>query len=348
MTDHQYRPQRNWGARFRDVMYQDMRLVILENELLRIGVLAGKGSDIVELNYKPLDMDFVWLAPGGIRNPVPWAATSPDDRAAFRENYPGGWQEIFPSGGHPSTHDGAAYSQHGEVFNVPWDVTVVDDTENAIALRFTIRTRKSPCLIEKTIRLQRGTAGFRIEERLRNESPVPVRAMWGHHITFGPPFLTPGCRIRLPDGITAQPHPEPVAPAGRRVSGTTPFQWPVDPGNGTDFSVIPDPGTPSDLLYLTGFPGDRAWYEVIHPEKALGFRVEWDGRHMPFLWYWQEFGGTTGYPWYGRNYNIGLEPFSSAPSRGLAEAVANGSALTLQPGEERRFWLEASVLDVVE
>jgi hypothetical protein len=66
---------------------------------------------------------------------------------------------------------------------------------------------------------------------------------------------------------------------------------------------------------------------------------------MPFVWYWQEFGGTTGYPWYGRNYNVGLEPFSSAPSLGLAEAAANGSALTLEPGEERRFWLSMNVID---
>src|SRR5688572_28633563 len=122
MTDQQYRPQRNWGARIREVMYQGLRMVILENEILRIGVLAGKGADIVELNYKPRDMDFIWLAPGGVRNQVTYAATAPDNRATFRENYPGGWQEIFPSGGMPSSYDGANHNQHGEVFNVPWDV----------------------------------------------------------------------------------------------------------------------------------------------------------------------------------------------------------------------------------
>lgn len=273
-----------------------------------------------------------------------YAAASPDNRAAFRENYPGGWQEIFPNGGMPSSLDGADHGQHGEVFNVPWDVTVIDDSEENVAVRFSVRTRKVPCLIEKTLRIDRRTAAFHIDERLRNESAVPIHAMWGHHITFGPPFLRSGCRIRLPDGITAQPHQEPVAPIGRRASGSETFQWPIDPGNGTDFSLIPDRETASELLYLYGFPGETAWYEVIRPQDDLGFRVEWDAREMPFLWYWQEFGGTTGYPWYGRNFNVGLEPFSSAPSLGLAEAVANGSALTLQPGEDRHFWLRASVL----
>ena len=69
---------------------------------------------------------------------------------------------------------------------------------------------------------------------------------------------------------------------------------------------------------------------------------------MPYLWYWQEFGASEGYPWYGRHYNIGLEPFSSYPTDGLAEAVANGSALVWRPRAQRRFALRASVYQVGE
>ena len=39
-----------------------MRAVSLENELLRVGVLADKGTDVFEFNYEPRDMDFVWRA----------------------------------------------------------------------------------------------------------------------------------------------------------------------------------------------------------------------------------------------------------------------------------------------
>ena len=66
---------------------------------------------------------------------------------------------------------------------------------------------------------------------------------------------------------------------------------------------------------------------------------------MPYLWFWQEFGGSTGYPWHGRNYNIGLEPFSSYPSYGLAEAVRNNTALHLESGQERKFWLRMKVFE---
>ena len=91
-----YRPQRNWGARIHDYTVQGMRLVIIENEFLRMGVLAGKGADLVELNYKPRDVDLIWLAPAGVRNAVQHAVTHPETRGAFEEIYVGGWQTMFP------------------------------------------------------------------------------------------------------------------------------------------------------------------------------------------------------------------------------------------------------------
>jgi hypothetical protein len=340
--------QRNWGARIRDLTYQGLRLIVLENETLRIGTLPGKGTDVVELNYKPRDLDFVWLAPGGIRNPTSYLSTSPDPLAAYLDYYPGGWQEVFPSGGAPSEYAGARFGQHGEVFALPWAVTVVEDTQDEVAVTFDVRAQKVPCAISKTIRLASVATGFSLEERLVNESPVNVRATWGHHIAFGPPFLRPGCRIRLPDGLSAMPHPDATAPGGRRVANIEPFTWPEGPGSDggvVDFSRVPERGARSDLFYLHGFRDGRGWYEVLDEDRGIGCRIEWDARAMPYLWYWQEFGATTGYPWYGRNFNIGLEPFSSYPTNGIAEAVANGTALQLEPGSENTFWLSMSVVD---
>lgn len=348
MTNRGTPAQRNWGARIRDYTWQGMRLLVLENEMLRVGVLAGKGADIVELNYKPRDLDLVWLAPNGVRNPADSGGMFRDPLATFVETYPGGWQEVFPNGGAPSSHAGAQYGQHDEVFALPWEVEVVEDTEEHVGVRFTVRTHKVPCVIEKTLWMTESEPAFRIEERLTNHGAVPVQAMWGHHITYGPPYLRPGSRIRLPEGVRVLPHGEAIAPGGRRIANDEPFAWPVargEDGLEVDLSVVPDRDTPSDIAYLTGFPNDIAWYEIVDPGSGLGSRIEWDAARMPYLWYWQEFGATTGYPWYGRNYNIGLEPFSSFPTNGLAAAVENGSALVVQPNETLAFWMSMAVLD---
>ncbi|CAA9550497.1 MAG: hypothetical protein AVDCRST_MAG73-2826 [uncultured Thermomicrobiales bacterium] len=346
MTFPGHRPQRNWGPRVREDLSHGLRLVTLENERLRVGVLAGKGADVVEFNYKPRDLDFAWLTAGGVRDPRSYLSTSADPLATFLDAYPGGWQEVFPNGGAPSTYLGARFGQHGEVSALPWDARLAEDGEDAVAVAFTVRTQKTPYAIEKRLRLVAGEPTLYLDEAITNESGVPLRAMWGHHLAFGRPFLDETCRIRLPGGATVIPHDSPIDPRGRRVVAGRRSAWPLAPAAGggeVDLSRLPPRGEASEIVYVTGFA--EGWYEIEHPAKGVGIRVEWDATQMPYLWYWQEFGASEGYPWYGRHYNIGLEPFSSYPTNGLAEAVENGTALAFGPGETRRFWLRATVYE---
>jgi hypothetical protein len=343
---NRHRAQRNWGARILEYEHKGMRVVFLENEKLRVGVLVDKGTDVIEFNHKPTDTDFVWLAPGGVRNPASYLSTAQDPLATFLDYYPGGWQEIFPNGGTPSSYLGTSFGQHGEISNLPWDYRIVEDGEEAAAVRFSVRTQKTPYLLEKLLRLRSGEGGIQFEETLTNESAVHLRAMWGHHIVFGRPFLEGGCRVRMPEGATVVPHDEPIDPDGRRVRGSESYSWPLAAGESgaeVDLSVLPAWGTPSEIVYIKDL--SEGWYEIDNPKKDLGFRVEWDVRQMPYLWFWQEFGASRSYPWYGRNYNIGLEPFSSFPTNGIEEAIENGTALSIGPSETLRFSLRADVLE---
>jgi hypothetical protein len=281
-----------------------------------------------------------------VRNPTSYLSTAPDPLATFLDYYPGGWQEIFPNGGAPSSYLGARFGQHGEVSNLPWDYHIVEDGEQSVAVRFSVRTQKTPFLLQKTLRLRSGDSGIRFAETLTNESAVHMRAMWGHHIVFGRPFLEEGCRVRVPEGATVVPHEGPIDPDGRRVRGGDNYSWPVvagESGAEVDLSVLPAWGTPSEIVYIKDLP--EGWYEIDNPKRDLGFRVEWDVRQMPYLWFWQEFGASRFYPWYGRNYNVGLEPFSSFPTNGIEEAVENDSALSVGPSETLGFALRAEVLE---
>lgn len=346
MTYRRHRPARNWGARLHEITWFGLRAVVLENELLRVTVLVDKGGDVAEFCYKRRDMDFVWLTPEGLRNPRDVAGAADDDVAAFLDHYEGGWQEVLPNGGAPSTYRGAALAQHGEVAGLPWDADIVADDPGEVAVRLSVRARRLPLRVTKTFRLISGEPELLIEEELTNESGVAVDVMWGHHIVFGAPFLRPGHRIRLPGGVKVIPHEIALNPEGRRVRTGGPYAWPTVPGEAggeIDLGVVPDYGEPSDVLYLTGLPA--GWYEIVDPEAVLGLRVRWDESVLPNLWLWQELGASRGHPWWGRAYVVGLEPFAGYPTNGLAEAVENGSALTLQPHETRPLWLRASVLD---
>jgi len=318
-----------------------MRALSLENELLRVSVLIDKGCDVFEFLYKPQDLDFVWFTANGFRNP---RVVSPGEPAGpFINSYGGGWQEVLPNGGAPSYHAGASYGQHDEVALLPWDFELVEDSEQAVIVRMSVACLRAPLRLVKELRLEAGSARLEVSELVANESATHVSFMWGQHLVYGAPFLTPGARITLPDGVEGIPHAHSPTAAPRRVAPER-FRWPhacSPDGDPVDLAVLPDESGSSDIVYLTGFPED-AWYEVTC--RNTGLRVGWDARVMPYLWFWQEFHGTADYPWYGRHWNIGLEPFSSYPTNGLADAVANGTALALAGCAQQSFSFFAEVI----
>ncbi len=313
---------RNWGCRMKtDLHVRGWRAASLENELLRVTVLPEKGSDIIEFLHKPTDMDFCWFTDVGLRR-------ADEARGAhFIDQYAGGWNEVFPNGGPDSEYRGARYTQHQEVAVLPWEAVVAEDTPERVTLQLTVRTVRSPFRAVKRLTLVRGEARLYLEEEITNEGRVEHHAMWGHHLAYGAPFLEPGCRVEMPPGTRVIPHP-----GGEAVA------WPD--GAAHDLSIIAERGAPSGICYLQVPEG---YYRLVHPGRGLAAEVRWDAGALPYCWFWQEYGATEGYPWYGRHYNIGLEPFSSYPTNGLAEAVQNGSALLFQPGETKRLRLSVSV-----
>jgi hypothetical protein len=338
--------QRNYGARVREFSWLDTPALALENEKLRLGLWTGRGSEVFEFLYKPLDIDLIWIAATGFRDAATRNALSEasDSLSGFLNNYGGGWQEVLPNGGAPSTHAGASYALHGDIGQLPWTYELLEDKPGEVKVVLSVRSARAPLLVTKQVALASGSARVEFQERVTNESDVVVRFMWGHHLAYGFPFLAPGARIALPAETHGFRDPADLWPVRRIADGH--FTWPeaASPdGEPVDLSVLPEIGAPCEMVYLTDF-GGAAWYELSG--DALKLRVEWDARVMPYLWFWQEFGATDGYPWYGRHWNVGLEPFSSFPGAGLETAVANGTALTLGPRASLEFWMTVEVAEL--
>src|SRR5439155_22349819 len=125
------------------------------------------------------------LSPGGPRRPHAVAPAGADPLGRFADLYPGGWQEVLPSGGAPSSHLGAEHGQHGEFHLLPWDYALLRDDEREVEVGFAAAGAKSPFRMEKSARLSTGEARLELCEVLVNESPQALPLMWGHHIGFG-------------------------------------------------------------------------------------------------------------------------------------------------------------------
>ncbi|MEA4906494.1 MAG: aldose 1-epimerase [Anaerolineaceae bacterium] len=314
-----------------DYTYKGLRVAFLENDLLRVGILLDKGADVFEFTYKPRDLDFLWQSP--IPMQKPFVATSALPEGAFHDYYYGGWQEVLPSAGWASEpYLGTFQGLHGEVSLLPFEASLVEDDPQRVSLRTRVRMYRSPLALERTLTLERGKAALLVHEKLVNESGSEFAIMWGHHPALGAPFLDETCVVRAPAG-KVEVHP--FHPNGLWQPGGD-YDFPNVPNRHTgaleDITRVRSRETKSvDVVFFKEL--QEGWYTVTNTGKGVGFGMAWDASLFRYLWMWQVYGGHDDYPWYGRTYNIALEPFTSYPPAGIHNAIRNGSALVLQPGQ---------------
>jgi hypothetical protein len=314
-----------------DYTYKGMRVAFMENEAIRVGILLDKGADVFEFTYKPRDTDFLWQSPIEMRKP--YVATSALPEGAFHDYFYGGWQEVLPSAGWASEpYLGVSQGLHGEVSLLPFEAAVLEDEPSRVALRTHTRLYRSPLSLERVMSLERDKAALFIQERLVNESDSEFAIMWGHHPSFGTPFLSEKCVVQAPA--------RKVEVLSYHPNGL----W--EPGGDYDFPMVPNRRT-GKLQDITRVPAkdtcsvdvvffkelEEGWYGISNEEQGLGFGMAWDKSLFKYLWMWQVYGGHNDYPWYGRTYNCALEPFTSYPPAGISNAIKNGSALVMKPAE---------------
>ncbi|MGB9642178.1 MAG: DUF4432 family protein [Candidatus Ratteibacteria bacterium] len=319
------------------------KILYMENELLRIGILVDKGTDIVEFLYKPVDIDFMWRSPFPLyRQGFP--ETIHGKLGKFIDYYPGGWQECFPNAGRPCEYKGADIGLHGEVATLPWEFEILENSIKLLKIKFWVRTLRTPFYLEKILTLKSNSPELEIQEKVVNEAAEDMDFLWGHHPAFGEPFLDGNCIINIKNGAKVEVLP------GDGISLTDLKQgigiWPrVEGINGkiVDLSRVPGPEAKvSDVIFLSELKEGK--YEIINPELSLGFRFEFPVDVFKYIWFWRVACGSFGYPWYGRTYNIALEPFSGKAI--LADAVKNGYQLTLAPGKSLNVTLLVTVFRI--
>jgi hypothetical protein len=304
--------------------------VYLENNLLRITVLPEKGADIYTFIHKPTGIDFLWKNPVGL-----WPPGSPPHDGSggmpFLENYEGCWQELFPSCNDPNQYNGKDIPFHGEVCTLSWRYTVEEQSDERLAVRFTVETRQTTFRLERLMRLEHGSSSLTLEETVTNIGSSDQHFVWGHHCVVGGPWLEAGCKLDMPArAITTIPqiYEEKTARLAPGQHETWPHGRTRDGGT-VDLSVIPGPETHShDDVYLTDLTD--GWIAVTNPRIGVKFSLHWDVQVFKWIISWQPYGGAEALPFKGMSYSVGIEPWIS--QKPLGPAVEAGEAIKLTPG----------------
>jgi galactose mutarotase-like enzyme len=330
---------------FTEIEIQGLRAIFLENDLIKVGILVDRGSDIFEFTYKPKGVDFLLRLPKGIQNPQRHFSQIRNTKSQFEDHYYGGWQICLPNS--PAfNYRGAELGQHGEVSHIPWSIVVKGETKNGLELKLKVSPVRIPITIERIFTLEENSTSLRIEERVSNESKTHLDIMWGQHIAFGLPFLKEGVKI---DTNAKFMTTEPAMPANHKFKRDEKYHWPKaldTKGKQVHANQISAHGEEqyADLCYLDKLD-EQAFYTIKNEKLNLGFGLQWDGRLFKDLWFWQERNATQDFPWWGDCYTVALEPWTSKWTQDPEKAIKNGEWLRLEARQTIETTLVATAFE---
>jgi len=331
--NNQYHHTRNYGCRFKEIIENGYRALVMENEKIRVSIYLDKGSDIYEFLYKPTDTDFMWRSPIKIDANVKAPVTKEHSKGSFLDIYEGGWQDMLPSIGAPTNYKNMDLGTHGELFTLPFEYDVLEDDPEKVSLKLYTRMKRSPLFVEKQISLEGNNSFIKIDQTITNEADEEFKFSWGQHPAIGMPFLDGNCVIDVPPAKKAKTYQASLSP-NQIISPDMEFRWPnieADNGNTIDLSkIMPPESKTAFITYLEEI--SEGWYGITNLKSGLGFGMVWDRSVFKHLWMWCVYRGAYGFPWYGRTYNIALEPWSSLPDN-FDEVLKNNDYLSLGTGK---------------
>lgn len=280
------------GCFLKRKIIEDHVVLHLENEHICIGIDIDQGAHIYQLIDKKTNIDLLYNDPKGLA-----------------KHDIGGWYELFPNAGKACRFNEMEIPGHGDVRSAAWSYRINHESTDEIQLALEITSSVLPFKLEKKIGIKKDLPCLFISEKITNLSSETLPYLWGHHVTFGSPFISPFCRIDLPECRLYKRHDY-----GNEASRLAPQ------ASGT-IKRIPDKnGAPLDLTY---FPSEicsemlfidelsEHWYNLFNEKLSVGCALSWHGVAFPYLWLWQENCAAQQPPFLGRTVGMALEPQSS-------------------------------------
>ena len=249
-----------------------------------------------------------------------------------------GFDECFPTIGpclYPAyPWKGVELPDHGEVWSLPWEAQVDDDS-----LHLSTHGIRIPYGFEKWIRFP-GPGRMHIHYTLTNPTSFPFRYLWSSHPLIAP---QPGMRIYLPEGIKVRVD---WSKGGRLGDLLSEHDWPHtldSQSNPVDLSlVLSKEAQLVDKLYTSRLT--EGWCVVHDAASGLYLAFLFSPEKTPYVGLSINMGGwpedkSKKKPGY---YNLGIEPCNGYPDR-LDIAIEKGDCSTLAPDSSVDWDLELRV-----
>ena len=329
------------------ITYHGRRAGTIENETIRLTVLAG-GGHVAEALHKPSGVNPLWLPPWPSIEPSSYRREKhpqygPSDEALVLSGIMG-HSICLDTYGSPSPEEFAAgVPVHGEGPVVDYELQ-----GNAAELSLTANLPLAQIWFQREIRLNPDGQTIHFRETLENLSCSDRPIAWMQHVTLGPPFVELG-RTQFRASVTRS------KTAGANFSGGKSAQMPD-----TEFVGLACPrkggGTLDLRVYSAEAPSagftthlndpkrEDAFFAAWSPASKVLFGYVWKCRDFPWLCRWEENQMRADAPWHGKAMTCGME-FGVAPVLGSRRELAVLGSLWDTPAY---IWLPAKSKIVAE
>lgn len=290
-----------------DVLY-------LESDLLRVSILAGKGGEIYEMIYKPLEMDILLKTPGRLTQ-YEGRDLSRERLTWYSELFTGGWIDVLP--GMAIYKDiNVTMEAAGIAATMPWNYEIVSECGESAAVRLFVDLPVVPISVEKTITVKQGDARLLVSERIINKGDAPICFTWVQHSAFGGSFLDEDVEIILPDHQLGMP-----------MRATPPEV------EGHDLRV-PLPRGAEANVFITLRELSEYRFALRNHKKGIEVIMDWDGEAFPCLRCWYRSSKDI--------YTVALEPGNYYASS-FDDTFKIGCHATLEPGQSMEAWVGCGI-----
>lgn len=280
----------------------DVKVITLENRLLKCSVAPALGGKIISVYNKQLQKEFLW------RNEN--LSLKPLERGAdYDSNFWGGIDELIPND-IPENIDGIDYPDHGELWTTPLDYEL---KEEKLILYGTLS--QSNLFYEKIIELDNNSSSIRLLYKIKNTGNEVRHFLWKLHAALqiheGDKLLTTAKKAKVAEKEYS------------RFSAPDEFKWPMI--EGADASVVPLKNNTMDFFYLYDITNGKM--ELVSADESSVFRYSYDKNIFPYQWYFASYGKFLDH------YTAVLEPCTTMPIS-VNDAIKLNQCSVLKPNEE--------------
>ncbi len=298
--------------------YKGLRAAVLENDILKVVVLPGRGGKTASILHKPKGFELL-AQPKGEYPPI-------SSGMDFSKGDASGFDDAFPSiDGGTVMVDGKAilYPDHGEIWTMPMEAALGEDSILLVG-----ESTILPYRYQKKIRLDGDRVCYQYTITHTDGASFPC--LWACH---GLLRYEPDMRLSYPSGMAFARNVL-SGPELGEIGDLHPLA-----GGAYDFSAVPPKESHTMVkYYLQGrCPVGRC--DVFYPAQGMACEMEFDHVKLPYLGFWLTAGGYRG------EYNCAFEPATGFYD-GISRAAESKTVVILSPGQTLSFSLSYRLFDV--